>query len=70
MKVSSYVDGKPISRIADQALVELDHLFYPTGGTDFKRSVGRIEGLSLAISILAGGEIDEDTAAKPQDSQL
>jgi hypothetical protein len=67
MKSNLFIDGTPISKIQDQVFVEMDKLIQPSpeGAGVFEiakrqaRIIGRVEGLGLAISILTGGDTDD-----------
>ena len=67
MKSKLFIDGTPISKIQDQEFVELDKLSQPApddlNGYEIaewqSKIIGRVEGLGLAISILTGGDTDD-----------
>lgn len=59
------LDGTNVIKIADQVLIEAEHLRHPLPGLKTEAVAGRLEGLAIALSIIAGGDINADQTFEP-----
>lgn len=60
-----FIDGTNVVKIADQVLIEAEHLRHPLPGLKTEAVAGRLEGLAIALSIIAGGDEDANQTAEP-----
>lgn len=74
-----YIDATNVVKLADATLVEIDRLWQGLNeprvqpkrdeqalkSANLKKQVGRIEGLAMAMSLIAGGDEDANQTAEP-----